>query len=48
MKRLEVGTFAKVFSRGKMTQSELNLFFEGSHQVEKNLSIEDMTDRFLD
>jgi hypothetical protein len=48
MKRLEVGTFAKIFSRGRMTQSELNLFFEGSHKVVNNLSTEDMTDRFLD
>jgi transposase len=48
MKRLEAGTFAKIFSRGKISQSELNLFFEGSHQVEKNLSTEDLTDRFLD
>lgn len=48
MKRLESGTFAKIFSRGKITQSELNLFFEGSHQVEKNLSGEDMTGRYLD
>lgn len=48
MKRLEAGTFAKIFSRGKITPSELDLFFEGSHQVEKNLSVEDMTDRFLD
>ena len=48
MKRLESGTFAKIFARGKITPSELNLFFEGSHQVEKNLSVEDITDRFLD
>ena len=48
MKRLESGTFAKIFSRGKMTSNELNLFFEGSHQVEKNLSVKDMTDHFLD
>ncbi len=48
MKRLESGTFAKIFSRGKITPSELNLFFEGSHQVERNLSVKDMTDHFLD
>ena len=48
MKRLEAGTFAQIFTRGKMTPNELNLFFEGSHQVEKRLSVEDMTDRFLD
>ena len=48
MKRLELGSFAKIFSRGRMTPSELDLFFEGSHQVEKNLSVEDLTDRFLD
>lgn len=48
MKRLEAGTFAKIFSRGKISSSELNLFFEGSHVVEKNLSVEDMTNRFLD
>jgi hypothetical protein len=48
MKRLEKGTFAKILSRGKMTQNELNLFFEGSHQVEKKLSVEDLTNHFLD
>ena len=48
MKRLESGTFAKIFSRGKITPNELNLFFEGSHQVEKNLSVEDITNHFLD
>jgi hypothetical protein len=48
MKRLEAGTFAKIFSRGKISSSELDLFFEGSHQVEKPLSVEDMTDHFLD
>lgn len=48
MKRLEAGTFAKIFSRGKITSSELNLFFEGSHHVEKSLSIPDLTDRFRD
>jgi transposase len=48
MKRLEVGTFAKIFSRGKISSNELSLFFEGAHQVEKKLSPDDMTDRFLD
>jgi hypothetical protein len=48
MKRLEVGSFAKVFTRGKMSSSELTLFFEGSHEVEKNLSSPDRTDHFLD
>ena len=48
MKRLEVGTFAKIFSRGKITSNELNLFFEGSHQVLNKLSVDDLTDHFLD
>jgi len=48
MKRLEVGTFAKIFSRGKMSTGELELFFDGSHQVERNLSVRDMTHQFLD
>jgi hypothetical protein len=48
MKRLELGTFAKIFSRGTISSSELDLFFEGSHQVEKKLSVNDMTDQFLD
>ncbi len=48
MKRLEAGTFAKIFSRGKISSSELDLFFEGSHQVERKLSVEDITEQFLD
>jgi transposase len=36
-KRLEEGKFADVFSRGKISMSELALFFEGSQAVRKKL-----------
>jgi transposase len=35
--RLEKGKFADIFSRGKMSVSELSLFFEGSSAVQKKL-----------
>jgi transposase len=38
MKRLEQGRFADVFSRGRMSLSELTLFFEGSTEVKKRLT----------
>ena len=45
-KRLEIGRFADVFSRGQMSMSELSLFLEGAHSVKKRLSPEDQTKRF--
>ena len=39
-KRLEEGKFADVFSRGKLSMSELSLFFDGSLAVKKRLSPE--------
>jgi transposase len=38
MMRLEEGQFADVFSRGKISMSELSLFFEGSTEVKRKLS----------
>jgi transposase len=46
MKRLEQGRFADVIARGEMSVTELQLFFEGSSSVVKNLSAEDLTSRF--
>ena len=46
MKRMERGRFADVFTRETMTVRELSLFFEGSSQVTKRLSPEDLTTRF--
>ncbi len=46
MKRMEKGRFADVFARSTMTARELALFFEGSSQVIKRLSPEDMTQTF--
>ncbi len=37
-KRLEEGTFANIFSRGKLSMSELALFFEGSKAVQHPLN----------
>ena len=39
-KRLEQGKFADVFSRGRLSMSELSLFFEGSLAVKRQLSPE--------
>jgi hypothetical protein len=36
--RLEKGKFADIFSRGKISVSELSLFFEGSSAVQNNLA----------
>ncbi len=36
--RLEKGKFADIFSRGKISMSELSLFFEGSSAVQKKLT----------
>lgn len=46
MKRMERGRFADVFTRETMTTRELSLFFEGSAQVTKRLSPEDLTASF--
>jgi len=46
MKRMERGRFADVFTRVAMTARELSLFFEGSAQVTKRLSPEDLTASF--
>jgi transposase len=43
MKRMERGRFADVFTRETMTIRELSLFFEGSSQVSKRLSPDDLT-----
>lgn len=42
-KRLEKGRFAPIFSRGKMSLSELSLFFEGSKSVTQKLSPADLS-----
>jgi transposase len=36
--RLEKGKFADIFTRGKISVSELSLFFEGSLAVQKKLT----------
>ena len=46
MKRLEHGRFADVLARGKMSVSELSLFFDGSESVSRKLSPDDQTARF--
>jgi transposase len=47
MKRIEQGRFADVFSRGAMSMSELQLFFEGSVHSKVKLSPPDQTHRFV-
>ena len=47
MKRLEQGKFADILSRGRMSVSELSLFFDGSLSVRKKLSPNDQTDKFI-
>lgn len=46
MKRMEKGRFAEVFSRGRMSMSELQLFFEGSLAVKQKLSPGDQTSEY--
>ena len=46
MKRIEQGRFADVWSRDRITASELKLFFEGSRLASRSLSPEDKTHRF--
>jgi len=46
MKRLERGQFADIFSRTEMTPSELQLFFEGSPSVSRQLSRDELNQRF--
>jgi transposase len=42
-KRLERGRFADIFSRSELTMNELKLFFEGSSEVVRRLSPEDLS-----
>jgi transposase len=42
-KRLERGRFADIFSRTQLTMNELKLFFEGSTEVVRRLSPEDLS-----
>ncbi len=42
-KRLERGRFADIFSRAELTMNELKLFFEGSSEVVRRLSPEDLS-----
>lgn len=46
MKRLEQGRFADVWSRVRITSTELKLFFEGSRLASRSLSPEDTTHRY--
>jgi len=46
MKRLEQGRFADIFTRKEVSFNELKLFFEGSREVVKRLSPEDLSDKF--
>jgi transposase len=46
MKRLEQGRFADLWSRERITATELKLFFEGSRLVTRGLSPEDRTHRY--
>lgn len=46
MKRLERGRFADIFSRSELTLNELKLFFEGSREVIRRLSPQDLSDTF--
>lgn len=45
-KRLERGCFADVFARGRMSVSELALFFDGSSFVKKKLTPPDQTQEY--
>lgn len=47
MKRLERGQFADIFTRTELTMSELQLFFEGSPSVSRQLSREELNQRFI-
>ncbi len=42
-KRLERGRFADIFTREEMTMNELKLFFEGSREVTRRLSPQDLS-----
>jgi transposase len=46
MKRLERGRFADVFERAQFTLNELKLFFEGSKEVTRRLSPQDLSATF--
>lgn len=45
-KRIEQGRFADIFQRKEITLNELKLFFEGSKEVVKRLSPQDLSDHF--
>lgn len=45
-KRLERGRFADVFNREQLTVNELKLFFEGSKEVSRRLSPQDLSASF--
>jgi transposase len=45
-KRLERGRFADVFHREELTVNELKLFFEGSKEVSRRLSPQDLSASF--
>ena len=47
MKRLERGRFADILTRKEVSLNELKLFFEGSREVVKRLSPEDLSGHFL-
>jgi transposase len=46
MKRKEKGRFADVFNRREVSFNELKLFFEGSSEVVKRLSPQDLSEHF--
>lgn len=45
-KRMERGRFADVFTRNEISLNELKLFFEGSREVVKRLSPQDLSHQF--
>jgi len=47
MKRIEKGRFADILTRKEVSLNELKLFFEGSREVVKRLSPEDLSAQFL-
>ena len=46
MKRIEQGRFADVWTRERLTATELKLLFEGSRLASRTLSPEDKTHRY--
>jgi len=45
-KRMEHGRFADIFTRREVSLNELKLFFEGSREVVKRLSPQDLSNQF--